>query len=295
MKIKRLGSITILIILISLASTQALMISSVSTSPNEIVPGEVSTIKIGIENDGDKDIEDVSVSLDLAEVPFAPYDSSSEYNIDEIRDGKVKYAEFEIIALSGAESGIYKIPIEITYKEEGENEKITKNSLISLTVNSKPIIGVGIEDGLLLKSQENEVNIKVINKGLSDVKFLEVRLGSSTYFDVLSSKNVYIGDVDSDDFDTAKFKIFFKENAPNSINLPVRISYKDALNNEQTEEFSLQIKVYTKKKAIELGLLEKSNTLAYVSVAIAVVVIWIVYRKIKKRRKLKKAKADSSV
>jgi len=186
---------------------------------------------------------------------------------------------------SDAETRIYKIPLEISYREDSETK--TKNSLISITVSSEPIIGVSVEDGLLLKGQENEIDIKIINKGLSDVKFLEVEIGSSTYFDRLSQKNIYIGDIDSDDFDSAEFKVFFKENSPTTLKIPVSVSYKDALNNKYTEDFDLQVRVYTKKKAIELGLMEQSYIKLYAGIVGGLFVLYIVYRKLKKRRKKK--------
>ena len=39
-------------ILLSLVSVQALVIESVSVTPDNIVPGETGTIRVGIENDG---------------------------------------------------------------------------------------------------------------------------------------------------------------------------------------------------------------------------------------------------
>ncbi len=305
MKPQTLTLITTIMVILSLASIQALVIDSVSMYPSEIAPGETAVITIGIENDGKDDITNVAIVLDLTgiiesdiigvpaitlDIPFAPYESSSEHSFDKIEEDEKDYAEFEIIALSNAKSGVYKIPLKISYYDE-EGKKHEKNSLIGITVNSEPIIGVNIEEGLLLKPQENEIDIKIINKGLSDVRFLEVEIGSSTYFDVLSPKQVYIGDIDSDDFDTADFKIYFKSNAPSTLTLPISVIYKDAVNNEYNEDFDLQVKVYTKEKAIELGLLEKSNTRLYVGVVVGLVILYIVYRKIKKQRKLKRAKS----
>ena len=256
-------------------------------NPDEIAPGETSMIKLGIENNAQNDIIDVSVALDLKEVPFAPFDSSSEFNIDKIRDGEIEYAEFEIIALNNAASGIYKIPVQISYEESGTIK--TKDSLISISVNSDPLIGVSVEDGLLLKNQKNDISVRVVNKGLSDVKFLEVEIGSSTSYTLLSQKNIYIGDLDSDDFDSVDFTIYFKPNTLNTINLPVSITYKDALNEKYTEEFTIPLTVYSQERAIELGLLTQSNTQTYVVVIIVLIVAYIVYRKVKKYMKFRKA------
>lgn len=278
-----------------MAFASALTITSVETTPEVIAPGEASTIKIGVENEGNDNVEDVSVSLDLTDsaLPFAPYGSSSEISFDEIREGREEYAEFEIIALSNAESGIYKIPLEISYKIKGETEINTKKSLIGISVSSKPIVDIGIEDGLLLKGQESKFSIKVTNKGLSNVKFLEIELQGGLYYTILSQKNVYIGDINSDDFDTAEFNVFFKENAPSSTNLPVIVRYKDGLNNEYEENFNLQATTYTTKQATELGLIAKSNTTTYIAAGIVIVVIYFIYRKIKKRRKMRIAENSS--
>jgi len=224
-------------------SVQALTIDSVSMTPNEIAPGETSTIKIGVENNADNDIQDVSINLDLTNVPFAPFDSASEYGFDEIREGKTKTASFEIIASdktdSGiiADSGIYTIPVEITYTE---NEIVKlKRALISITINSEPIIGASLEDGLLLKGKENTLEIKIINKGLSNVEFLEVEIGTSIHYSLLSQKNIYIGGIDSDDFDNVDFQVYFNSKTPDRINLPITITYKDAISGEYTETFDI--------------------------------------------------------
>ncbi len=271
--------------LISFAS--ALTISDVTTSPNVVAPGESLTIEIELENNADVDIKDISASLDLTQVPFAPYNSASEYSIDEIKDGRTKSALFKIIALNDATSRIYKIPAQITYSEDSVTK--TKNSLISVTVNSAPIIDASLEDGLLLKGKENKVSIKVVNKGLSNAKFLEVEIGSSSSYTILSPKNVYIGDIDSNDFDSVEFTLFFKDTDPSTITIPITVRYKDSLNKEYTEDFSLPAKVYTTDQAIQLGLLTKNNTALYILVIVLLIIIWIISRRLKKRRKLKKA------
>lgn len=297
-----LFGILIFLVLTNLHSVSALTVSSVSTSPSEVEPGKTVDITIRLENDGNEDIEDVSVSLifrelikdsfgnvvSVNEVPFAPFDSSSEVSFDEIREDKSKEAEFEIIALSDAKSGVYKIPLQITYTENSQTK--TKSSLISITVNSKPIIDVQPADSLLIKGQEGKIDVKIVNKGLSDIKFLEVEIGNSGVFSLTSSNKVYIGDLDSNDFDTAEFKAFFKETSPTNLNVPVKIIYKDTFNKEYTEDYTLPLRVYTKEQAIQLGLLKKSNTTTYIIVVIVLIIIYIVYRKIKKRRKLRKAR-----
>ncbi len=271
----------ILLGIISLAS--ALRIDSVDMSPDTIAPGETSTIDIVIKNNGENEIDDFTISLDFTNLPLAPYNSGSDFSIDIIDADKSKTTEFRVIALNTAKSGIYKIPVNMAYTEDGVAK--TKQSVISLMVNSEPIIEVTAEDGLLLKGKENKVSIKVINKGLADVKFLEVETGTSTSYTLTSQKKVYIGDVDSNDFQTADFSLFFKDNAPTTVNLPVTVYYKDITNKEYTQDVVIPLKVYSQQQAQSLGLVAKSNVGYYVIGVILIIVLYIVYRLIRRRNK----------
>ena len=274
--------LVLVIFLINISLINPLTIDSVSMV-NELKPAESSKIIIGIKNDGDEDLEDVSIKLDLKEVPFAPFNSASEVNIDKIAENKIKYAEFEIIALNNAKSGIYKIPLTVSYNED--DIKKIRESLISVLVDSKPIIDVNIDQELLLKGKENEAIIRITNKGLSDVKFLEIEIKENNFFNLLGSKKYYIGDIDSNDFDTLKIKFFINYDASDVVSISITVKYKDELNKEYEEEFNLSLKNYTEKKAVEIGLIKKNKTALYTVGVVSVLILYLLYRNLKKRSK----------
>ena len=282
--IKYLKFILIFIVLsLVLNLTSALIIDSVSISPDEVSPGDSTRIVLSLKNDADIDIEDVFVNLDLNNLPFAPYKSGADYSFNEIREGKTKGAEFEIVAYDDAKSGIYKIPIKISYKEDSEIK--TRESMMSLKINTKPVIEAGIDEGLILKGQENTLSVKVINKGISDSKFLEIELGASSCCTILNQKKVYIGDVDSNDFQSAEFKLFVKSNAQGNINIPITVRYKDFSNREYTDDLTVSFRAYSRKEANKLGLLPKNNTIYIVIIIIVLIIAFFTYRAIRKRRK----------
>jgi hypothetical protein len=277
--------ITVLLILNLINFASALVIKSVSMSPNEVSPGGISNIEIELENDGKNDIEDLSVSLDLSDVPFAPYDSSSEIGIDKLRDGRTDYANFKVIVINNAKSGIYKIPVQMKYTESDITK--TKSGLISLSVNSKPIVSVASEEGIFIKGQEGTIKIKIVNKGLSDIKFMDVGIGSSNYINLLSPKTQYIGDLDSNDFDSVDFNMYFKDTAPDRISIPITITYKDILNKEYSETTDISVDVYSKEKATQLGLIKTNSLTTIIIIVVVLIIIFIVYRAIRNRIKKK--------
>ena len=284
--------------LFSLAA--ALKISSVDTIPNEVEPGKIIDLIIEIENNLNVDVDDVEIALILTPqvletsvlgnvmsegVPLSPQESSTKF-IDEIEDDDEKNIKFSLIADADAEAGVYKIPVKLNYKID-DVAQTEKMFTVSVTINSKPnlVLSAENDNGVFLKNQKNEVEIVITNTGLNKAKLLEIGIQGSGIYNVLSSQNVYIGDLESDDFDSAKFEVFLKDSG--SVSLPVTLKYRDSTNREYSETEILQLRVYSTDEAIELGLIEKSRTTLYIIVVVVVIVLWFIWRKIKKRRKRK--------
>lgn len=263
--------------LLLVTHVSAFTIESVNM-PAQIAPGESANIQLEIKNTLDKTYESVRVSLNLQNLPFSPYQSSSEKIIEKIREDKVEEVEFTLISNSDAEAGIYKIPVEIRYNNTIES------SFISITINSKPSIDLS-SDNYLIKGKEADISIKIINKGLSNAKFMTINLLESSGFRLLSSDSVYIGDVDSNDFNTADVKLFVDKNAGSFVSIPVSLTYTDALNKQYTETADVQIRAYSNNEAISLGLIKKNNTGLYVLIILGLIVLYFVYRFIRKRLK----------
>jgi len=277
---------------ISMPGADALTISSVDVSPEQIIPGGTAEITLNLENNFDRTLSDIEVYLDFSseKVPIAPYGSGAEMSIEEIKSDKSKTLIFSVIALSDAKPGVYKIPVMIKYTDNGTEVK--KSSLISLSINSNPMLYITAEDSILIKGQGNTLSIKIVNNGLSDVKLLTIKLNEVIGINMLSQSEVYIGELSSDNFDSAEFKIFVSENAPGLLNMPVELRYRDAANNELKETKNLEINAYSKEEAISLGLIKRNNSLA-IAITIAVLVIaFIIYRRIRKKRRQKAARQN---
>ena len=275
---------------ISMPGADALTISSVDVSPEQIIPGGTAEITLNLENNFDRTLSDIEVYLDFSseKVPIAPYGSGAEMSIEEIKNHNSKTLIFSVIALSDAKPGVYKIPVMIKYTDNGTEVK--KSSLISLSINSNPMLYITAEDSILIKGQGNTLSIKIVNNGLSDVKLLTIKLNEVIGINMLSQSEVYIGELSSDNFDSAEFKIFVSENAPGLLNMPVELRYRDAANNELKETKNLEINAYSKEEAISLGLIKRNNSLG-IAITIAVLVIaFIIYGRIRKKRRQKAAR-----
>ncbi len=282
--------IALCMVFVSLSFVAAVSITDVSSSPTEVAPGEVVSITIEIENIFEYDVYNLNVKLILSgeNVPFAPYQSSSEKFLDKLRDGDEEDFKFKLITLPETRTGIYKIPVKISYNYEGENDTEDKEELISITVNSEPELKVSLDDSVvLIKGKENIVTLKIINSGLSDIKFLYVIPSSATGLKFISAKEQYLGDIDSDDFDNVDYSVIVSADAPNSITLSITLNFMDATNKEFTENTNLVLKTYSLKEARKVGLVDKPKIVPYV-VIFVLIVGYIIYRTLKKRKLKKK-------
>jgi len=281
----------ICMILVSLSLVSAVSIKDVTSSPNEVAPGEVISVTIEIENIFEDDVYNLNVKLDLTSAPFAPYQSSSEDFLDELEEGKEEKFTFKLIALPSASSGIYKFPVEISYEDEDEN-KSEKTELISLVVNSEPELRVWLDDSaILIRNKENSFSIKIVNSGLADVKFVYLSVDDIVGVRFLTEKEQYIGDIDSDDFDSVEYNIYLDDSASSTINIPVTLKFKDATNKEFIETQMVSLKTYSLKEARELGLVEKPN---YIWPVVGIILVggYFIRRYLKKRKKKLKSKRN---
>ena len=279
----------VLAVLISLSFISGLSIKDVESFPQEIAPGETAKVSIEIENTLGEDITNLHVKLDLSKenIPFAPYQSGSEQVLESLDDGDEEVFDFDIIALPTASAGIYKIPVSITYLDENETFQ-TKEEEISLIINSPPELNIFSEDSILIRGQESLISLKIVNSGLSDIKFSYLTIKDIVGVQFLSEKEQYIGDIDSDDFDNVEYRIHISESASSLIKVPVTLKYKDATNKEFEETREVNLRIYSLKEAQEMGFVPKPKYNIFFGIG-AVIVGYIGYR-FWKKRKLKKKK-----
>ena len=282
MKTKIFFLVMIFLLFISSAYANSITISSVTSRPSEIPPGGRVEIGVRLDNQGNNDIKDISVGLDLSSnnLPFIPVGSAAKKVIEEIENDEFGNVEFTLISSPDAKPDTYKIPITISYKDA--DEIIEEKSVIGLIIEAVPVLEVAVEESEIFKvGQIGEVTVRFVNKGLGDIKFLSAELEKNAGYDILSGNNIYIGNVEPDDFETAGFKLRFKNRIGQ---LPLKVEYRDNKNKLFEQSFNLDFPLYSEKEAIELGLENKSRTGIYIAIIIAVVLFFL-YRRYRKRRK----------
>jgi len=273
-----------------------LAIESITTTPKEVEPGKDATVTIMVKNMADSPLRDVSMNLDLGLstisttanldlLPFATLESGTEKRITQLNPGQEAYFTYNLRAYPSAESRVYKIPVQLTYRDD-LNTEYTKNSLIGLVVNSQPDVTAVLDSSeVTMGGQTGEVTIKFVNKGLTDIKFVNVQLGSSDEYEILSPHEVYIGNIDSDDYETADYDLHVTDNVQGNLMLPITYTFMDANNNEYNIDQDIELRLYTMEDEERFGNSSQNPNALYWVLGIAVIVVaFIIWRVYKRKR-----------
>ena len=277
-KMNKILAVILMIFVMLQAVNAQIAINSFSSNPSTIAPGKNVEVSITLENVGKDDIEDIIVRLDLSQVPFAPIGSASEKVIDKLNEDDVATVTFDLVALPDASSQIYKIPVKVSHG------LVNQESLVSLTVAGQAKLDVVLESSELLKvGDKGKTIVKFVNNGLTDIKFLTVKLIASNGYELLSADTIYIGQVDVDDFETAEFDMIAKSENPEMI---FNLNYKDANNKEFSQNKIVNLNIYSLEEAKQLGLVTSNYTGLIIGLVVIVLIAFFAYRRYK-RRKLK--------
>jgi len=270
------------IILVLTSFSSALTISDVDYG--NLLPGSEESIDVKIKNTLNFDVSDVSLNLIFTGTSFIPI-GSSEDSTSEIKEDKSEDFTFRIKAANDIKPGDYEIPYSLSYNDDSD-KLIQKQGVIGIVVKGDAVLDFSLTKENPILNSNGKFILKIINKGFGNARFLSVKLLPNG-FDLLSEDQVYIGDVNSDDFETANFDVKFSSKT--SVFSAV-VEYTTLDNQKITKNVNIPFVVYTRDEAINLGIAKKNNTVLYVSLIISLIVIWLLYRSWNKRRKLKRAR-----
>ncbi len=264
------------------SSGDKVLIESTKTTPEVVQPGKEVKVSINLENYGNSLVKDVHLSMDLSSLQgiFAPVNTPTNKDLPFISPKQSVESNFTLILSPNAKSGVYSLPISITYDDsEGKLHEI--HDLVGIVVGGKPSITIQlVNNPEFIVGRKGELTFKVVNSGILDSKFVKVTLPQTKAFDVESPESQYVGDIDSDDYETVTYNI--KPNEQGNINIPVKITAYDALGNEYNYTENINIRVYSEEEARKLGLIKTNNFVAVSIIILIVLAAYVIYKKIRK-------------
>jgi hypothetical protein len=203
---------------------------NISTTPEMLPIGKLSTININIQNNAESIIKDVLAEIKVENMPIAPAGGVTIKKIRDLAKGDTGNIAFDIMTMPDTTPGLYKIPLSINYTDSSGDKK-SFSTYIALMISDKPSYYVIVES-MQSSGSTKDITLKFVNNGASDLKFFNVEVLDSKQVKVKSNNLIYIGDLGSDDYLTETFSA---QISSSKTTIPLKITYKDALNNDYTD------------------------------------------------------------
>ena len=263
-------------------------ITSIISEPKQIAPGETAKLTVVVKNLADSLLKDIKFKMDFGSstLPLAPYQSSSERRIENLKTGFQDSLTFNLIADPSATPGLYKIPLNITYSDEKGSDYFISDTM-AVTLGDVPKVRPFIKKTTVQKGKTpGKITVGIANAGTTDVKFVELFFLESEDYKLISpSDYYYIGDIDSDDTESEEIDVYINKK-PDVLKIPVKLKYVDANNKPFQQQFDLSLNLYSTWNLKKFGVIESSNTNLFIILIIIVGgLYYYYYRNYKKKNR----------
>jgi len=248
-----------------------------SIEPEEVSPGQPVKVSLSLKNYADSYLRDVSVRLALDKSGFVPYKSPDYKVLKQVDAYNTAVVEFDIISDKSLESKVHSIPVEISYLDNF-GSRYVRNSSLGLIVKDELNYILNIDQTEVFSEKDTgSVVFSFYNTGTSDINFATLEMLESEDYEILSPQLVYLGNVESDDFESGEFKVYLRK-VKREIEFKLRIKYKDNYNKEYTKLVVLPLKIYSEKDAVKYNLKaaeSKASQILYGMIGVLVLAFWL--------------------
>jgi hypothetical protein len=265
-----------------------LNVESITTVPENIKPGQPAQVIINLENLADSVLRSITAKLNIDGTDFSVIGSSNEKTLKSLDGSASEEIEFGIVANYDIESKVHKINLELAYEDANGNE-FEKNLTIGLQVFDEPQYLLNLEENKAYsKDQKGSMVVSLSNIGSSMLRFATLELIETEDYKILSVPKVYLGNLESDDFETSEYDLFVSSDEK-QVPLKLQLIFKDDFNKEYVLEETLTLNMFTNKELKKYQIIQPQSRIGLVIfILILLVIAWFVYKKWEKKRKKKK-------
>lgn len=262
---------------VSVKTEQSLLtIKNIRTESERLKPGSKGTLFLTLVNQGKNSLQDLLVRLDLEDSYFSILGSTDEQLVSWLEAGEEVQLMYTMLVSAHADAKEYKIPLLLDYSDQS-GKKSTKQNTITIVLDSTPDYILTLEDtSVFTKRQKGKVVFSLSNTGPSNINFATITLEETKDYKVISKSSEYLGNLESDDFETAEFTVYTGD-VKDQLPLQVVFSYKDNYNQAYTEKFVIPLKIYSPSTAKKLGLVASKNGGWFFAVLLIIVGVGIYY------------------
>ena len=236
---------------LSIRRRPSLEIIEIEFDRERVIPGSEVTLTLHVKNVGKGRAKDVSLNVDVSNLPFVAIGTTSFF-IGDLDQGESKRVSVKLIVNEDAEIKAYSLPVSFTYYDEDGNKKEEKEEL-GLKVYGAPEFVITVDEVKNLFSGEvGQITFSIANRGIATAKYLTLKIESEV---PIMPNEYYIGNIEPDDYETADFNLDLTAIPPGKYEILLSLSYKNPYNEDFNETKMFQITVEKQKVKINYWVL----------------------------------------
>ncbi len=246
-----------------------------------IVPGKQSSLKFTINNVGNAPLRDITFNWENKDNTILPVGSDNTRYIKYIDINEGFDLEYQVIADTNADAGLYKLNLYLTYIDN------INGTTKQLSTIAGIYVGGGTDFDIALSENTNgETSFNVANIGSNPAYAVLVIIPEQRSWSVSGSNSIMIGNLNSGDYTVASFKLQSPFNSSEIVRM--QIAYTDTMGErkiiEKEVKPGLQNMTATDGEISERTIQSQQGSASY-SYIIGIAVLFLAFVMYRKYRK----------
>jgi hypothetical protein len=167
-----------------------------------LVPGRQSSLKFTVNNMGNAPLRDLTFYWENTDNIILPVGSDNTKYIKYIDIGNNSNLEYQVIADTNAQPGLYKLNLHLSYQDSLSNQTKTINTIAGIYVGGGTDFDVAFSD-----NSNGQMSFSVANIGSNPANSVSVMIPEQNSWSVSGSNSVIIGNLNKGDYTVASFKL----------------------------------------------------------------------------------------
>jgi len=167
-----------------------------------LVPGRQSSLKFTINNMGNAPLRDLTFYWENTDNIILPVGSDNTKYIKYIEIGNNSNLEYQVIADTNAQPGLYKLNLHLSYQDSMSNQTKTISTIAGIYVGGGTDFDVAFSD-----NANGQMSFSVANIGSNPANSVSVMIPEQNSWSVSGSNSVIIGNLNKGDYTVASFKL----------------------------------------------------------------------------------------
>lgn len=218
---------------IAVRASPALVIQTVS--PNQLLPGQVSTINITLVNQGAAPFSNLIAKWSAPGDAILPLGGTNEFQIEQIAARDELVVPIQVASASGTAPGLYPLTFQLKYNDAAGTSFDT-SSVVGLVLGGATTLSVAVED-----VDEDIATLVISNVGVNPVTGVELKLIPGSGAKLTGGDTFAFGLLQAGGSATASFNLERTGRRTDGAEATILLSYTDSVGERRNQTSTINI------------------------------------------------------